>query len=237
MRVDELKIGSFVPVEENNWPSANIERGTERGVLHYTNGLWTLFHVLSVSQAPSRQKPYDIMEGVHSFVGNFFRCEYCREHFLGMYKTCDNDRCKIHKRGSVGGQQLAEGEAALALWLWRAHNTVNTRLASEADEDVKSSLWPKVEACKQCWSGFPQNVDQPPWSETAVLKFLRKTYSCPDVLSKGTNAVDHISTARSWAITSAMVCTGVLFLMWARRWQEMRGVGLTKKLVDSGPSV
>lgn len=72
-RIDNLKIGSFAPVQEFNWPAANIEKGTEREKNHFTNGLWTLFHVLSVSQAPSRQSPYDIMEGIYSFVTNFFR--------------------------------------------------------------------------------------------------------------------------------------------------------------------
>ena len=59
--------------KEVNWPAANIETGTKQGTNHFTNGLWALFHALSVSSAPSRQKPYDIMEGISSFVGDFFR--------------------------------------------------------------------------------------------------------------------------------------------------------------------
>ncbi|CAM9796233.1 unnamed protein product, partial [Ectocarpus sp. 4 AP-2014] len=64
------------------------------------------------------------------------RCEVCRSHFMEMYSTCDNGRCDIPKPANVRGQHISLGEPALALWVWRAHNTVNARLALEGDEEV-----------------------------------------------------------------------------------------------------
>lgn len=70
-RISRLKVGSF-PSEGHTWPAANHETGEVRQ--HFTSGLWSLFHILSVSQAPKKKEPYVIMEGIHTFVDNFFRC-------------------------------------------------------------------------------------------------------------------------------------------------------------------
>ena len=72
-RIASLHIGNFPPSEEDNWPAANIETGSDKFVNNYNSGLWSLFHALSVSSAPMRQTPYAIMEGIHSFVFHFFR--------------------------------------------------------------------------------------------------------------------------------------------------------------------
>lgn len=72
-RIQNFQIGSFVLEEEPNWRGANMQTGTEAHVNHLTSGLWALFHALSLSSAPMRQQPYAIMEGIHSFVDNFFR--------------------------------------------------------------------------------------------------------------------------------------------------------------------
>ncbi|CAM9355093.1 unnamed protein product [Ectocarpus sp. 12 AP-2014] len=233
-RIGNFHIGSFAPGKGDNWPAANIERGTETYVSHYTSGLWSLFHLLSVSEAPMRQNPYAVMEGIASFVDNFFRCEVCRSHFMDMYSTCDNGRCDIPKPANVRGQHTSQGEPALALWVWRAHNTVNARLALEGDEEVGpyEGLWPSAKACKQCWSGFPQGKDKPSWSETEVLKLLKMTFSCPEIAGEGPDA-----SGRSWAVNGVMLCAVVAVLMWARRWTELRGIGLSKKRGDSAPDV
>lgn len=76
IRTEEVAGEAFDPHPdfELNWPAANYETGTERHANHYLAGLWAMFHVLSVSKSPTRQKPYEIMEGILSFVDNFFRC-------------------------------------------------------------------------------------------------------------------------------------------------------------------
>ncbi|CAM9711322.1 unnamed protein product [Pylaiella littoralis] len=230
-RIANLHIGSFAPGKWDIWPAANIENGTpaKEHVIHYTSGLWSLLHALSVSSAPMRRHPYAVMEGIHSFVENFFRCEHCRSHFLEMYDGCENERCKIQRPSNVRGQHTSEAETALALWVWRMHNAVNARLAREGDEKVEphESLWPSAKICKECWSGYPLEEDQPSWSETEVLKLLKGTFSCPEEVGEGPDA-----PARSWAVTCMLVCTAAALLMWARKWVEMRGVGLTKKRVD-----
>lgn len=72
-RIQNLQIGSYVLEEESNWRGANMQTGTEDYVNHLTSGLWSLFHALSLSSAPMRQQPHAVMEGIHSFVENFFR--------------------------------------------------------------------------------------------------------------------------------------------------------------------
>lgn len=52
-----------------------------------------------------------------------------------MYDACDNGRCDIPPPSGVRGQP-GEGEAALALWVWRMHNAVNVRVAEDGDEEV-----------------------------------------------------------------------------------------------------
>lgn len=64
------------------------------------------------------------------------RCQVCREHFTAMYGTCENERCKIHKQSNIRNQQSEQDQTALALWVWRAHNAVNARLATEDDKDA-----------------------------------------------------------------------------------------------------
>lgn len=94
------------------------------------------------------------------------------------------------------------------------------------------SLWPSAQACEECWSEFLPGHNEPPWSETEVLNFLVATYSCPDAVGEGAD-----SPGNRWAVTCVLVCAIVAVFMWARKWQEMRGVGLTKRLEDAAPSV
>lgn len=71
--MEKLKIGRFGPSERMSWPAAAREKRTALRMNHFTSGLWAMFHVLSVSKAPTRPNPYAIMEGIHSFAANFLR--------------------------------------------------------------------------------------------------------------------------------------------------------------------
>eukprot|EP00752_Nemacystus_decipiens_P001761 g1702.t1 len=235
-RIATFQVGHFPPSEEDNWPAANFETESDPNPNNYSSGLWSLFHALSVSSAPMKQSPHAIMEGIHSFVFNFFRCQHCRDHFLEMYDNCDNGRCVIPATSNMRGRQTSTAEPALALWVWRMHNAVNAAIALEADEEPHKRLWPSEKTCSECWSGFPSGNDkdynQPPWSEGEVLKVLHQTFSCPAAVGEGDD--DH---SRNWAVTCVLVCAGVALLVWVRRWIEMRGIGLNKKRVDSVPSL
>lgn len=63
------------------------------------------------------------------------RCQVCKDHFLEMYNSCENERCEIPKTKSGDERYKNQGEMLLALWVWRAHNAVNVRLAEEAAEE------------------------------------------------------------------------------------------------------
>lgn len=70
---EEVAGKAWSPDNPANWPAANRETGSDPYSVKYTAGLWALFHALSVSEAPTRQQPHEIMDGIHSFVSNFFR--------------------------------------------------------------------------------------------------------------------------------------------------------------------
>lgn len=99
-------------------------------------------------------------------------------------------------------------------------------LSADFQSIVSRRLWPSEKACSECWSGLPSVNDDPPWSENEVLNVLRKTFSCPEPVGEG-----------SWAVNCVLVCAGAAVLVWVRRWVEMRGIGLSKKRVDAGPSL
>uniref|UniRef100_A0A915D4D0 Sulfhydryl oxidase n=1 Tax=Ditylenchus dipsaci TaxID=166011 RepID=A0A915D4D0_9BILA len=55
----------------------------------YTCGLWTTFHALTVgafrnSQTDASFKPIPILHAIRDWVGSFFGCEHCRNHFIKM---------------------------------------------------------------------------------------------------------------------------------------------------------
>ncbi|CAM9812379.1 unnamed protein product [Phaeothamnion confervicola] len=127
------------------------------------------------------------------------RCAECRRHFLTMYDNCDNGRCSITARD-------ADSRNA-ALWLWRAHNNVNARLAAAAAAEAAAAgtgnaavraaggaagaaaavtggaadphryAWPRQSHCPGCWLGVT-DYGRPIWDEEEVYKHLKKSYSC-----------------------------------------------------------
>ncbi len=58
---------------------------------------------------------------------------------------------------------------------------------------------------------------------------LRETFSCPAAVEEGPDD----APGRSWAVTCVLVCAAAAVVMWARRWFEMRGIGMNKKRVDA----
>jgi hypothetical protein len=129
----------------------------------YSSGLWELFHMLSVSRAPRALPAAALAEAIGTFVDAFFNCEQCRRHFLSAYDACDSGACALTDSAVFAGAATATAAAAggsgsdktssssngggyykgregAAMWLWRAHNSVNMRLAHERG----------VEVCFQC---------------------------------------------------------------------------------------
>ena len=177
----------------------------------YTCGLWTLFHTLSFSAPAAGLKPSATMAAIRAFVEHFFGCEVCRRNFLDMYDRCLYGRCDIQDDADPAAQQQA-----LAMWLWRAHNDVNLRLAAERDvrtgkdiakfrgaQDANSlaspfaavaATWPSRTLCADCYSStsatgadLGQNGRM---DEEGVLAYLSSVYSQPTLGGIGANAAD-----------------------------------------------
>jgi thiol-disulfide isomerase/thioredoxin len=126
----------------------------------YTCGVWMLLHATAL-----RSKELDKHQGGHvwydafvnGFIRNFFNCLECREHFLKMAEE-------------TKGFEVETPEE-IAFWIWRRHNDVNERLASEGDPagDPKypKQQWPDVQSCAKC-----RHTDGS-WNDDNVLKFLQ----------------------------------------------------------------
>eukprot|EP00927_Polykrikos_kofoidii_P044005 TRINITY_DN38102_c0_g1_i1.p1 TRINITY_DN38102_c0_g1~~TRINITY_DN38102_c0_g1_i1.p1 ORF type:complete len:559 (-),score=65.49 TRINITY_DN38102_c0_g1_i1:95-1771(-) len=157
-----------------------------RSCLHYTCGLWTLFHVLTLAQTQKAMHSPLVVAGVsltkslppriRSFVANFFGCVDCVRNFLQLYDSCAHGRCAQHTaadlvNGSSHGQR-GDGVTA-ALWLWRAHNNVTARIASYSSGAIPvgtSSDWPSAQECGRC------RLPSGSWDETEVLYHLKRSY-------------------------------------------------------------
>lgn len=57
----------------NNSPPGSIEDFLNSEMKHFTPGLWSMLHALSVSQAPHRKSHHEVMTGIREFVAEFFR--------------------------------------------------------------------------------------------------------------------------------------------------------------------
>ncbi|XP_043465911.1 sulfhydryl oxidase 2-like [Leptopilina heterotoma] len=138
--------------------STNIYRG-------YPCGLWTMFHLLSVNFAKmdKEEDSGKVLKAMHGYVKNFFGCAECSRHFLQMAEKNEIFQVKNKDEG--------------ILWLWRAHNEVNRRLAGDATEDPehKKIQYPSINDCPSCRDGDNN------WIESNVLMYLKKKYSSSEV--------------------------------------------------------
>ncbi|CAD5229762.1 unnamed protein product [Bursaphelenchus okinawaensis] len=169
---DEWK-AEFVRAEEDqgkpfptnsDWQHCKGSSPQYRG---YTCGLWTTFHALTVHNYKNKGSeegydPKDILKAIRGWVGSFFGCEHCRQHFLKM--TGKNFKMDDH---------IHKPEDAF-LYLWRAHNIVNARLKGRDTEDPK---YPKVQfpasfLCPECKVGGDQEKD-----EETTKQYLLNYYS------------------------------------------------------------
>eukprot|EP01053_Blabericola_migrator_P003447 Blabericola_migrator_1__3446@NODE_2016_length_3415_cov_116_252389_g1231_i1_p1_GENE_NODE_2016_length_3415_cov_116_252389_g1231_i1NODE_2016_length_3415_cov_116_252389_g1231_i1_p1_ORF_typecomplete_len574_score145_74Evr1_Alr/PF04777_13/1_7e04Evr1_Alr/PF04777_13/6_1e12Evr1_Alr/PF04777_13/1_8e04Thioredoxin/PF00085_20/7_1e06CxC5/PF18718_1/6_5e02CxC5/PF18718_1/1_3CxC5/PF18718_1/2_4e02_NODE_2016_length_3415_cov_116_252389_g1231_i15012222 len=80
----------------------------------------------------------DIAEAIHQLIYTFFNCTTCRGHFHDAYDSCVADRCTWVSDNSPVLQSLlktedlkASEDLGLMLWLWRFHNVVSFRTATE----------------------------------------------------------------------------------------------------------
>ncbi|KAH8063809.1 thiol oxidase [Aureococcus anophagefferens] len=107
-------------LDSKAWSAATRRPGAESGGT-YTCGLWSFFHAVVASEA---LEPRAARAAVRAFVAHFF-ARGVRSHFLAMYDACDHGACD------------ADGDASL--WLWRAHNAVNSRVKGGGASDAAAA--------------------------------------------------------------------------------------------------
>ena len=160
---------------EPHWVSCAGSKPKYRG---YPCGLWTLLHTMTIHCFPlvhySKQnvvrpqyRPWSIdsvqaLQITRDYVVNFFTCEHCREHFTKM---------------SMDLEASVNDDVSAILWLWRAHNSVNKRLANDLSTDpVHPKLqFPDRQLCRGC--SIPSDNNTLKWNLTAVMFYLFDFYS------------------------------------------------------------
>ncbi|XP_043465984.1 sulfhydryl oxidase 2-like [Leptopilina heterotoma] len=130
----------------------------------YPCGMWTMFHTLTVNFAnmnniQKQDDPLQVLKAMHGYIKNFFGCRWCKEHFVEM----------AEERHLFEVKSFDEN----ILWLWRAHNQVNKRLAGDETEDPKHRKiqFPAASDCPSCRDGNDT------WIESNVLAYLKNKYS------------------------------------------------------------
>eukprot|EP00811_Abedinium_folium_P015279 NODE_24245_length_632_cov_5.089109.p1 GENE.NODE_24245_length_632_cov_5.089109~~NODE_24245_length_632_cov_5.089109.p1 ORF type:complete len:159 (-),score=24.87 NODE_24245_length_632_cov_5.089109:129-605(-) len=94
------------------------------------------------------------------FVGRFFGCATCVEHFTTLYDDCIFDHCKLKDDDGQG----------VVHWIWRFHNAVTQRVAGESDAEPPPP-WPSRTDCLECWADDTRE-DTP-----TLYEFIKQTYS------------------------------------------------------------
>ena len=170
---------SVIESEHPNWRQEVSEwqgcRGSQPHLRGYPCSLWTLFHVLTVSFAAEKggaasSSANGILTVIKGYVQHFFGCSHCSEHFVSM---AENDDDPI--------ESVSEPNSSI-MWLWRAHNKVNKRLAGDSTEDPQAPKiqFPSSEHCQLCHA----NAD---WNHDAVLQYLTHMYSLTNISMQGLN--------------------------------------------------
>ena len=147
--------------------SGNLEwigcKGSSKVFRGYPCGLWTMFHMLTVNFAVQsfdevQNDPGKILRAMYGYIKNFFGCAECSQHFVEMA-----NRNKIFQ---------VKNQDENILWLWRAHNEVNKRLAGDLTEDPqhKKIQYPDKKDCPSC------RDENGNWKEDEVLLYLKKKY-------------------------------------------------------------
>jgi len=138
-------------------------KGSEPKYRGYTCSLWSLFHTLTVQEYLKEKETqkwvnlHDVLYTMRDYIGNFFSCTDCAQHFTGMAANLENEL--KYPNSSV-------------LWLWRSHNKVNKRLKGDLTEDPEhvKAVYPYQKDCPQCY------LSNGEFNEDEVMKYLINRY-------------------------------------------------------------
>ncbi|XP_025016638.1 sulfhydryl oxidase 2 [Tetranychus urticae] len=147
-----------------NWITC---QGSEPGFRGYPCSLWLLFHTLTVNEyIKTNGEPNDhrVLYTMRDYITNFFSCAECAKHFREMSSNMESSL--INPNGSI-------------LWLWRAHNIVNRRLAKDLTEDPvhPKTQYPPTSVCNTCWTS-----DGLRFNETQTFNFLLTRYQSDNLI-------------------------------------------------------
>lgn len=144
-------------------------KGTKPGYRGYTCGVWVLMHSMS-TRVPDMNGAKIWHTGMSAFIQYFFGCKVCADHFYQLLQTPDALSMKSSKDATM--------------WLWKAHNEVNGRLAVEElqagnrDPDFPKIQWPWKDLCPLCHVTIPEESSGT-WNLEEVYLFLVKYYKDP----------------------------------------------------------
>lgn len=168
-KIDSLQsdLGHPLP-SEPKWIACKGSKSYLRG---YTCGMWTTMHAVTVQaymdekHNPSFRPVADVLEPIHQFIYRYLSCEVCAKHFHEMA----TEKSPL---------SLVTRPEDVVLWLWRAHNSANKRLAKDESEDpiFPKRQFPPEALCHDCQlNGI--------YLEDKVLEFMTRYYT--DVRSDG----------------------------------------------------
>eukprot|EP00931_Biecheleriopsis_adriatica_P007495 TRINITY_DN108776_c0_g1_i1.p1 TRINITY_DN108776_c0_g1~~TRINITY_DN108776_c0_g1_i1.p1 ORF type:complete len:702 (-),score=140.65 TRINITY_DN108776_c0_g1_i1:36-2141(-) len=129
--------------------------------------LWSLFHTLAAEGWRQEGQPIEgevlmepgaMLQAVRGFVDQFFKCLYCRQHFLEQFDA-----------GSYGLEVARKDRRDVVLYLWRLHNAVSVRVAAEHGCNAADRRWPPSSLCPACWDTSAAH-DWPVLSETKAME-------------------------------------------------------------------
>ncbi|XP_065200754.1 sulfhydryl oxidase 2-like isoform X2 [Planococcus citri] len=148
----------FPPLKNENWIGC---KGSVAKYRRYPCSVWMTFHTLSVQAYVNPKRANgtsEVLTAMSNYIINFFGCQECAEHFQEMSTTMTGNVTSI--KDSV-------------LWLWKAHNNVNTRLSGDFSEDpaFPKRQFPVESMCPKCRDSNGS------WREEEVLSYLVNMYT------------------------------------------------------------
>lgn len=190
----------------------------------YTCGLWTLFHSITLSNAKTTAagepwKPSKTMAAIRLYVKHFFGCEECREHFMASNPESIVDEL---------AQRDAEGPAAVSMWIWTMHNTVNKVL--------KKDQWPSKRDCPVCYvdDGEPISLDPTRLHEEEIVSYTASAYGYSEDDVYAMDAAYNGTIAALWSSMrgfSALVVLIVLSILLAVAFKTRKQRIITTKVI------
>eukprot|EP00434_Breviolum_minutum_P026666 symbB.v1.2.023569.t1/scaffold2166.1/size87221/2 len=117
--------------------------------------MWNLLHTLA-SEGLRRSRlelevppvePHVMLQTLHGFLDQYFKCHYCRKHFLRQYEEA-----------SYGRDEAMKSYKDLVLYLWRFHSAVSLRVSALHSCEDSDRRWPPTSLCPTCWDASAE-----PW--------------------------------------------------------------------------